>query len=410
MADVEVLDGRYRLTHRLGAGAMGEVYRAERIWLGDEVAIKFVRSEAGEPTEAHDRFMFEGQLAARLRHPSIVTVFDFGIDRVRGPFLVMEYLNGPTLAQEIAASGPFEVARAIDILDDLASALDLAHASGLVHRDLKPANIVAHRLSNGEVLYKIIDFGIGALLKEASEETTIDRAPFIGSLAYAAPEQLLGEAVDGHADIYSLGALTFEMLTGRVPFAEQNLSALLTRIIGSVPPKPGTLRPGLDQHVDEAVLTALERREHRFVHMLVEPRPERARLRRHAADNARQQRTEVLLGKRYTPGEHLEGQRTQTVDVGMAVNGLSQQLLRCGIRQRADEGRTIDCRLFAGFLQERADSEVDDLVEHFTVAQPVGDDVRGLQVAMHKPAGMGEIKGGCEVVEDIDRPRHLERP
>ena len=191
MADTDVvLDGRYRITRRVGAGGMGEVYRAQRIRLGDEVAIKFIRADAGEDPRSRDSFMSEARASAALRHPNVVSVLDFGIDSARGPFLVMEYLNGPSVAQEIAASGPLDVRTASRILSDLASALDLAHSIGLVHRDLKPANIVTHRYDNGEVVYKIIDFGISMMLRGTDAATALDRGRVLGSLPYASPEQL----------------------------------------------------------------------------------------------------------------------------------------------------------------------------------------------------------------------------
>src|SRR5262245_60552402 len=163
---------------------MGDVYRAERTRLGDEVAVKFIRADnRGGDALSRERFLSEGRLAAALRHPNIVSVLDVGIDSARGPFLVMEYLNGPTLAQEIAASGSIAVTRAGEILAGLASAIDHAHSIGLVHRDLKPANVVAHRYGNGEVVYKIIDFGIGTLTKGRDAATTRDRDLVMGSLA-----------------------------------------------------------------------------------------------------------------------------------------------------------------------------------------------------------------------------------
>jgi serine/threonine protein kinase len=258
VAEGEILDGRYRITRRVGGGGMGEVYRAERTRLGDEVAVKFVRADdRGSDPLSRERFMSEGRLAAALRHPNIVSVLDVGIDSVRGPFLVMEYLNGPTLAQEIAASGVIAPTRAVEILAGLASAMDHAHSMGLVHRDLKPANVVAHRYGNGAVVYKIIDFGIGTLTKGGDLATTRDRHLVMGSLAYAAPEQLLGEQVDGRADIYSLGALAFEMLTGRVPFLEPDVNTLFARVQFAAPPTPSALNPNLDRHIDEALIRAL---------------------------------------------------------------------------------------------------------------------------------------------------------
>jgi serine/threonine protein kinase len=253
----EVLDGRYRIRARLGAGGMGEVYLAERVRLGDDVAIKFIRSETAADPAARDRFMSEARSCAALRHPNIVSVLDYGIDEERGPFLVMEYLNGPNLAAEIAASGPLAVNRAATITSALAAALDVAHAAGLVHRDVKPANIVAHRYGNGDLLYKIVDFGIGLMIDRTAATAT--RTPALGSLAYAPPEQLLGEHVDHRADVYGLGALTFEMLTGQPPFMADDSHRLLTRVMFEAAPRPSSFRQSIDQHVDAAVCRALEK-------------------------------------------------------------------------------------------------------------------------------------------------------
>jgi serine/threonine protein kinase len=226
VADLDdVLDGRYRITDRVGSGGMGEVYRARRVRLGDDVAIKFIRAEVVEEPRARERFMTEGRAAAALRHPNIVSVLDFVVTSARGPFLVMEYLSGPSVAQEIAISGALDFRRVCRIIADLASALDLAHSVGLIHRDLKPSNVVAHRYGNGEIVYKIVDFGLGLLMKNAASATTLEGAPAFGSLPYASPEQLRGDHVDFRSDIYSLGALAFEMLTGQPLFAEKDPNA-----------------------------------------------------------------------------------------------------------------------------------------------------------------------------------------
>jgi serine/threonine protein kinase len=257
-AQEDVLDGRYRILERIGRGGMGEVFRAERVRLGDDVAIKFVRTDAAVTDDLRARFMAEGRNLAALRHPNIVSVLDFGVDERRGPFLVMEHLSGPSLAAEIAASGPLDVNKAVRITTDLAAALDLAHNAGLVHRDVKPANVVAHRYSNGELSYKIVDFGIGTVIRKAGSTTTAPRQMF-ASLPYAAPEQLVGDEVDHHADVYGLGALAFEMLTGRPPFQADGASELFSKVMFGEVPCPSTLRATLDARIDQAVLTALER-------------------------------------------------------------------------------------------------------------------------------------------------------
>jgi serine/threonine protein kinase len=253
----DILDGRYQISALIAAGGMGQVFRARRIRLGDDVAIKVIRHTAGDDPELHERFISEGRTCAALRHPSIVSVLDVGIDREAGPFLVMEFLNGPSLSQEIAA-GPLPLDKVCRITTDLASALDLAHSRGLVHRDLKPGNIVAHRYDTGDVVYKIVDFGIGIMRNTSDATTRMDvTGRIMGTLAYASPEQLSGETVDGRSDIYSFGVVVFEMLTGRPPFVDSDGRTLLTKQLLATPPRPSDLRTGLDAHVDEVVLKAL---------------------------------------------------------------------------------------------------------------------------------------------------------
>jgi len=237
---------------------MGEVFRARRTRLGDDVALKVIHSAALEDEGRRDRFMTEGRLCAALRHPNIVSVLDVGVDPGFGPFLVIEFLNGRSLAQDIAETGPLPTEQVRRIAVDLAAAIDLAHSLGLVHRDLKPANIVTHRYETGKVVPKIVDFGIG--LMRGAENATMQSAPtapLMASLAYASPEQLNGEVVDGRSDIYSVGMVVYEMLTGRPPFVEQDARTLLAKRLTAVPARPSEWRPELDPALDSVVLKAL---------------------------------------------------------------------------------------------------------------------------------------------------------
>ncbi|HYE87133.1 MAG TPA: serine/threonine-protein kinase, partial [Vicinamibacterales bacterium] len=186
------IDGRYEIIDALGSGGMGHVYRARRVHLGDEVAIKVMQATPDVRAESKDRFLRESRACAQLRHPNIVGLLDFGFDAASQPFMVMELLSGPSLREEIDLEAPIAPARVAAILDEVASALQLAHDRGITHRDLKPANIVAHRYESGDRVYKVIDFGLAAI-KLGSEETRLtDPAFFLGTLAYAAPEQLGG--------------------------------------------------------------------------------------------------------------------------------------------------------------------------------------------------------------------------
>lgn len=254
----DILDGRYQILALIAAGGMGEVFRAKRTRLGDEVAVKVIRSTGHDDPRLHHQFMTEGRACAALRHPNIVSVLDVGVDPALGPFLVMEYLNGPSLAQEIAATGPMPPEKVRRIAGDLAIAIDLAHAQGLIHRDLKPANIVTHRYETGDVVYKIVDFGIG-LMRHADDDAmqTVAAGPIMASLSYASPEQLSGEPLDGRSDIYSFGIVVYEMLTGRLPFADGDARTLLAKKLTGVPPRPSEVAVDLDPRLDGAVLKAL---------------------------------------------------------------------------------------------------------------------------------------------------------
>lgn len=139
------LDGRYEIHGLLASGGMGEVYRARRVLLGDEVVIKVIKTSGGDPAEVRERFLHESRLCAHLRHPNIVTILDFAIAADGQPYLVMEYLNGSSLRDELLATGPMSVARVRQIVEPVCGALQLAHDRRIVHRDLKPANIVSHR-------------------------------------------------------------------------------------------------------------------------------------------------------------------------------------------------------------------------------------------------------------------------
>jgi serine/threonine protein kinase len=212
----QILDDRYEILGLLAEGGMGAVYRARRTLLGDEVAIKIVRGDhAGHGSR--DRFFRESRASARLRHPSIVSILDFNVDDDDHPFLVMEFLNGMSVRDEIAAKGRLSVAEVQAIVPPLCAALQFAHDLGFVHRDLKPANIVAHEFAPGQRVYKIVDFGL-ANLRDTDETRLTAPHEFLGTLAYASPEQLTGATADARSDIYSFGAVIFEMLTGRAPF------------------------------------------------------------------------------------------------------------------------------------------------------------------------------------------------
>ncbi len=252
----QVLDGRYEILAPLAEGGMGAVYRARRLLLGDEVAIKIVRADHTGPGPV-ERFMRESRACARLRHPNIVSILDFNADQPDRPFLVMELLNGRSIKDEIAERGRLTVDEVRTIVPPLCAALHLAHRNGIVHRDLKPANIVGHEFAPGERVYKIVDFGLANIRQSADETRLTGAYQFVGTIAYASPEQLTGAAVDARSDVYSLGAVVFEMLTGRVPFEGDDPMTVLTGHLTSSAPRPSAVRPDLPAWIDLAVGGAL---------------------------------------------------------------------------------------------------------------------------------------------------------
>lgn len=253
------IDDRYEIIDALGSGGMGHVYRARRLHLGDDVAIKVMQATPDAPPESRDRFLRESRACAQLRHPNIVNLLDFGFDSTNQPYMVMELLSGPSLREEIHLEAPMSPQRVVAILDSVASALQMAHDRGITHRDLKPANIVAHRYDSGERVYKVIDFGLAAM-KATGDQTRLTNPDFfLGTVAYAAPEQLRGEDVGAATDVYALGVIAYEMLTGSRPFSTDNQAALMTKLLTETPTRAAARREGLPPAIDAAVMKALSK-------------------------------------------------------------------------------------------------------------------------------------------------------
>jgi serine/threonine protein kinase len=252
----ETLDGRYEIGGLLAAGGMGEVYRARRVRLGDEVVIKVIRTSGGDAARMRERFMRESRLCAKLRHPNIVTILDFAITPAGEPYLVMEYLNGPSLRELLASKGAMSPAEVQRIVGPLCGALRLAHDAGVVHRDLKPGNIVSHRFESGEVVFKVIDFGLAGLREGDDDQLTVGDG-FMGTVVYASPEQLEAQPLDARTDIYSLGVVVFEMLTGRPPFQAASALGVITRHLCDPPPALSQVRSDVPGWLDGVLGKAL---------------------------------------------------------------------------------------------------------------------------------------------------------
>jgi serine/threonine protein kinase len=253
-----VLGTRYKIENCIGAGGMGVVYRARRTILGDVVAIKILRSGKGKDAALRKQFMAEARMCAMLRHPYIVSVLDFGVEKGIGPYFVMEHLNGQSLRQLLEAQGALDVGEVCRITSQVAAALDLAHSQGITHRDLKPGNVIAHRYTAGEVSYKVIDFGIGDLRRPKMGRSPLDDSDRIYiTRTYASPEQLTGQPVGPPSDIYSLGITVYELLTGHPPFADSKSTSLFTKHLTVAPVPPSRIRPEVPRWAESAVLKAL---------------------------------------------------------------------------------------------------------------------------------------------------------
>ena len=253
-----VIDGRYEILGPLGAGGMGQVYRARRVRLGDEVALKALLSAHGD-VEATERFLRESRACAQLRHPNIVSILDFNVDGETRPYLVMELLSGPSLRDEIDLGGPQSTARTLEVLDAVSSAVQLAHDRGITHRDLKPANIVAHRYGSGDRVYKVIDFGTASLAGPPDVTRLTLPFTFLGTMAYAPPEQIAGESVGPASDQYSLAVVVYEMLTGRRPFDAVEPLALAQQVMAGAIDPPTSVRPALPLAADAIIARAMAR-------------------------------------------------------------------------------------------------------------------------------------------------------
>lgn len=246
------LSDRYALGEPIGYGGMAQVYRAHDEVLDRDVAVKLLRDDAfdddGDLTRAS---LEEARAAARLTHPGIVHVFDVGSQEGTS-FVVMELVPGRSLQRLIRERGRLAAEEAIELTAQVADALAAVHRAGLVHLDVKPNNVLV--TPDGRA--KLADFGIA---RAASGSSTLPKDEIRGSAAYLAPEQVRGERVDGRTDIYALGAVLYELLTGRPPFTAENTAALVTQRLVTDPPPPRSINPDVPTDLDAIVLRALAR-------------------------------------------------------------------------------------------------------------------------------------------------------
>jgi serine/threonine protein kinase len=254
-----VIEGRYRVDARLGDGGMGVVYRATRLHIDDAVAIKTLRPALLAYPQSLERFRREAKAAARLKHPNVVTIHDFGITDDRIAYLVMELIEGQSLRSLIDQQGSLTQADAVEITCQICAALDEAHRQDIVHRDLKPDNIILSKASGG-LRVKVLDFGIAKLRGLATGDGSLtESGTVLGTPRYMSPEQCLGEELDGRSDIYSLGIVLYEMLTGAAPFSSPSVGALILQHVNHTPLPLRAINIAISPAIEAVVAGALEK-------------------------------------------------------------------------------------------------------------------------------------------------------
>ena len=257
------LDEKYRLEERLGVGGMGTVYRARHLLIDRPVAVKVLNQRFVEDEAARTRFSREARACGRLQHANAVTVTDFGQSHDGYVYLVMELLEGRTLREVLAKEAPLDPARSVALMLQISAAVAAAHEAGIIHRDLKPANVFIVQRADVPAVVKVLDFGIAKLAADSLDEddrmTLTQFGAMIGTPRYMSPEQCDGAELTPAADVYSLGVILYEMLTGTVPFSGSTPLAIAMKHTSELPRNPREIVASIPPALEELVLHTLEK-------------------------------------------------------------------------------------------------------------------------------------------------------
>ena len=308
MTTPEPLSDRYELGEILGFGGMSEVHLARDLRLHRDVAVKVLRADLARDPSFYLRFRREAQNAASLNHPSIVAVYDTGeADTPAGPlpYIVMEYVDGVTLRDIVQTEGPLPPQRAIEIIADACQALNFSHRNGIIHRDVKPANIM---ISSTNAV-KVMDFGIARAIADGGNSVT-QTAAVIGTAQYLSPEQARGDTVDARSDVYSLGCVLYEMLTGEPPFVGDSPVAVAYQHVREDPVAPSKRHAGISADLDAVVLKALAKNPENRYQSAAEMRADLVRVHNGEAPEAPKVFTDAERRSLLTSGGSQGGPRT----------------------------------------------------------------------------------------------------
>jgi len=261
----EVFWNNYRVINIVGRGGVSTVYKAENVQNKEIVAIKVLHTQKVRDEELVRRFVREAQNTMQLEEPHVVKIIEWGIDKLERPFMIMEFLSGETLSKRIERSRGLSFHKAVDIMEQVCSAIAEAHGKGIIHRDLKPENIMLTTAAGREDFVKVFDFGIAKKEpKDENEEGQValtKSGAILGTPQYMSPEQLRGKKADARSDIYALGIIMYEMITGRPPFYSKNTAEIVVGHLNVVPDSPSRVRidMGIPEQLSDAILRALSK-------------------------------------------------------------------------------------------------------------------------------------------------------
>ncbi len=265
------INNRFLITSKIGAGGMGAVYRAKQLGMNRDIAIKVLLRELTENEVVLRRFHLEALAVSKLKHPNTIQIFDFGETEDGLLYIAMELLEGRPLAKVLSDEKQVSVERALHIIEQTAKSLREAHSKGIVHRDLKPDNIFLQAVGEDSDFAKVLDFGVAKVAEGDGQQKTLTKAGSIfGTPKYMSPEQSRGSEIDARSDIYAMGIILYELLTGRVPFNAENPLGILIKHLQEQPPTFGQIRPDL------VIPENVERFVHRMLAKQVEQRPQTA--------------------------------------------------------------------------------------------------------------------------------------